>query len=98
MDDKSNFIRLINNKMKNFEWLNLMVTKFIKLISLLRSDFQLFYNSCCHLFGIYYEKIKQNFGEFFEKLKNEKMNIYSCLISFLTFCNEKKFYFSSKRN
>ena len=96
IDDGNNLITLINNKMKKFEWLKLMVTKFIKSLSLSRSDFQLFYNSCCHLFAIYYEKIKLNFGEFFAKLKSEiiKNNIYGCFISFLTFCNEKKNFIS----
>ena len=42
IDDGNNLTTLINNKMKEFEWLKLMVTKFIKSLSLARSDFQLF--------------------------------------------------------
>ena len=91
-------IKPIKDKMKNYGWLNIMVTQFIKSLSLLRTDFQLFYNSCCHLFGIYYEEIKTNFGAFYETLKNEniKRNIYSLLISFFAFCNEQKFVLVAK--
>ena len=56
-----------------------MVKKFIKSLSILRTDFQLFYDSCCNLCGIYYEEIKQNFGVFLDKSKKQK------IIAFIAF-------------
>ena len=93
MDEQNNFIRTMKEKMKNYGWLDLMVKKFIKLLSIFRTNFQQFYDSCCKLCGIYYEEIKQNFGVFLDESKKAKNNsIYSFLISFLAFCNDKENY------
>jgi hypothetical protein len=94
--DKNKFSYLdLISKSEKFIWIKDMLQSFYNTL-IIEEDNNILYDNLNQLFSIYYNSIKENFSEFISSLEQkkstEKNDLFSLLITFLSFLNGNKKY------